>query len=80
MNNILSFKIFESIEFKKQPSKKDAKTEIYNVVKDGNIIGQVKWSSRMRGYSFLPSKDCDDKIKTFVKSLMDKRRKAKKSK
>lgn len=75
MNNIISFKVFESIEFKKQPKKESAKTDTYNVTKDGNVIGQVKWSSRMRGYAFLPTVDCDAQIKNFVKDLMAKRRK-----
>lgn len=72
-----SYRVFESksnIKFIKQPKKKGAKTDVYNVSKSGNIIGQVKWSSRMRGYAFLPSSDCDTEVKEFVKDLMDKRR------
>jgi hypothetical protein len=40
----------------------------------GTVIGQIKWSSRMRGYAFLPEKDHDDEIKTFIKDLMSKRK------
>ena len=78
---VKTFQIFESksnLTFTKQAKKKGAKTEVYNVVKSGNVIGQVKWSSRMRGYSFLPTKDCDNEIKEFVKDLMAKRRSEKK--
>jgi hypothetical protein len=32
----------------------------------------------MRGYSFLPTIDCDNEIKEFVKALMVKRRAEKK--
>jgi hypothetical protein len=31
----------------------------------------------MRGYAFLPSTDCDNEIKEFVKELMKKRREEK---
>jgi hypothetical protein len=47
---------------------------ILDVSKSGTIIGQVKWSSRMRGYAFLPTADSETEIKSFVKELMDKRR------
>ena len=60
-----------------QAKKKGAKTETYNVSKDGNVIGQIKWSSRMRGYAFLPTNDISDEIKDFVKDLMKKRREEK---
>ena len=73
-------KLFESkssLKFTKQPSKKGAKTETYNVIKDGEVIGQIKWSSRMRGYAFLPEKEHDDEIKKFIKDLMNKRKKSK---
>ena len=70
--------ILEDISFKKQPKKKGAKTDTYNVVKDDSIIGQVKWSSRMRGYDFQPTSDCSQKIKDFTKELMRKRREDKK--
>ncbi len=81
MLHLKSFAIFESkstISFNKQPKKKGAKTDVYNVVKSGNTIGQIKWSSRMRGYAFLPTQDCDSEIKDFVKDLMSKRRAEKK--
>ena len=77
-NIVIYFKneenISEGLKFVKQPKKKGAKTDIFNVNKNDIIIGQVKWSSRMRGYSFLPTPDCDPKIKEFVKELMRKRR------
>jgi len=77
MKYLQSYKLFESksdIKFIKKEKKKDAKTDTYDVSKSGNIIGQIKWSSRMRGYAFLPTKDCDNEIKEFVKELMKKRR------
>jgi hypothetical protein len=80
MKHLKRYKIFESkssLKFVKQPIKKGAKTETYNVVKDGEVIGQIKWSSRMRGYAFLPEKQHDDEIKNFIKNLMSKREKSK---
>jgi hypothetical protein len=58
----------------RKKQKKGAKTDTYDVSKSGTIIGQVKWSSRMRGYAFLPTADSETEIKSFVKELMDKRR------
>lgn len=66
-----------NLKFNKQPKKKGAKTDVYNVSKGSNTIGQIKWSSRMRGYAFLPTPDCDIKIKDFIKDLMKKRREEK---
>lgn len=80
MRYLKTYKLFESkssLKFTKQPSKKGAKTETYNVIKDGEVIGQIKWSSRMRGYSFLPEKEHDDEIKDFIKGLMNKRKESK---
>ena len=77
MKWLKTYKIFESkssLKFIKQPTKKGAKTETYNVIKDGEVIGQIKWSSRMRGYAFLPEKQHDDEIKNFIKDLMSKRK------
>lgn len=77
MKHLIEYKIFESksnIKFVKKDKKKDAKTDTYDVIKSGTVIGQVKWSSRHRGYSFLPTSDCDSEIKDFVKDLMKKRR------
>jgi hypothetical protein len=77
MKYLQSYKLFESksdIKFIKKEKKKGAKTDIYDVSKSGNIIGQIKWSSRMRGYAFLPTTDCDSEIKEFVKELMKRRR------
>jgi len=80
MKYLKSYRIFESksgLTFTKQPKKKGAKTETYNVSKSGNVIGQIKWYSRMRGYAFLPTTDSSDEIKEFIKELMRKRRESK---
>jgi hypothetical protein len=80
MKYLKTYILFESksnLKFTKQPKKKGAKTETYNVNKDGNLIGQIKWSSRMRGYAFLPTTDSIDEIKEFIKDLMKKRREEK---
>jgi hypothetical protein len=77
MKYLKSYILFESnsnLKFTKQSKKKGAKTETYNVSKDGNVIGQIKWSSRMRGYAFLPTTDSSDEIKKFIKDLMLKRK------
>lgn len=77
MKYLLTYKLFESkssLRFVKKSKKKGAKTDTYDVIKDGNVIGQIKWSSRMRGYAFLPENDISDEIKSFVKDLMKKRR------
>ena len=78
-----SFNIFENksnIKFIRKEKKKGAKTDTYDVSKDGIVIGQVKWSSRFRGYAFLPTIDCSSEITEFVKELMQKRREIKKQK
>jgi hypothetical protein len=80
MKYLKTYILFESksnLKFTKQPKKKGAKTETYNVSKEGNVIGQIKWSSRMRGYSFLPTTDSGDEVKDFIKDLMKKRREEK---
>ena len=80
MKYLKTYILFESksnLKFTKQPKKKGAKTETYNVGKDGNVIGQIKWSSRMRGYAFLPTTDSCDEIKEFIKDLMKKRKEEK---
>ena len=80
MKHIDSYQIFESkssVKFVKQPQKKGAKTDTYNVLKGGKTIGMIKWSSRMRGYAFLPTSDSESKIKEFIKELMRKRRESK---
>jgi hypothetical protein len=74
-NNILESK--SNLKFTKKEKKKGAKTDTYDVSKSGTVIGQIKWSSRMRGYAFLPTTDCDNEIKEFVKELMKKRREEK---
>jgi hypothetical protein len=80
MRYLKTFKLFEKteiesvIKFIKKPSKKDAKTDTYDVVKSAEVIGQIRWSSRMRGYAFLPEKEHDEEIKSFIKELMSKRR------
>lgn len=80
MEYLKSYKVFENksnLKFTKKEKKKGAKTDTYDVSKSGTIIGQIKWSSRMRGYAFLPTTDCDNEIKEFVKELMKKRREEK---
>ena len=80
MEYLKSYKVFENesnIRFIKKEKKKGAKTDTYDVSKSGIVIGQIKWSSRMRGYAFLPTLDCDNEIKEFVKELMKKRREEK---
>lgn len=80
MKWLKTYKIFESkssLKFVEQPTKKGAKTETYNVIKNGEVIGQIKWSSKMRGYAFLPEKQHDVEIKNFIKDLMSKRKKSK---
>lgn len=77
MKYIKDWLVFESkssIKFVKQKKKVGAKTETYNVIKSGNIIGQIKWSSRMRSYAFLPEKEHDTEIKEFIKGLMSDRK------
>ena len=74
-NNIFENK--SNLKFTKKEKKKGAKTDTYDVSKSGTVIGQIKWSSRMRGYAFLPTTDCDTEIKEFVKELMRKRREEK---
>lgn len=68
----------EKVQFVKLLKKADKKTDTFKVLKDDVIIGQIKWSSRARGYAFLPTDDCSDEIKEFVKDLMVKRRLLKK--
>ena len=80
MEYLKSFKVFENksnLKFTKKEKKKGAKTDTYDVSKSGTVIGQIKWSSRMRGYAFLPTTDCDNEIKEFLKELMRKRREEK---
>ena len=80
MKYLLEWKVFEAkgkqveLEFKPQPKKKGAKTGTWNVVKSGEVVGQIKWSSRMRGYAFLPTADISDEIKEFISDLIKKRR------
>lgn len=77
MKYLKTYKLFESkssLKFVKKQKKKGAKTDTYDVVKNGNIIGQIKWYSRMRGYAFLPEKEHNDEIKNFIKDLMSKRK------
>lgn len=80
MEYLKSYKVFEeksNLKFTKKEKKKVAKTDTYDVSKSGTVIGQIRWSSRMRGYAFLPTKDCDNEIKEFVKELMKKRKEEK---
>jgi hypothetical protein len=81
LNDFFIFDLMESandIKFIKQPNKKDAKTDVYNVSKDGIIVGQIKWLSGLHGYGFSPTKDCEKSVKQFLKDLMAERRKKKK--
>ncbi len=74
---IKSFKLFEkksALEFLIQPKKEGSKTDVYVVKKNSRVIGQIKWSSRIMGYSFLPTNDCDLEIKSFIMKLMNDRR------
>ena len=57
------------LKFNKQPRKKGAKTDVYNVVKGGTTIGQVKWYSRLRGYGFLPPSGDESEVTEFVKEI-----------
>lgn len=75
---ILSFSLFEKLEFKKREKKADAKTDTFDVIKDDTEIGQVKWWSRVRGYGFVPPKEDEPVVKDFVADLMAKRRAEKK--
>ncbi len=75
---ILTFELFEKLEFKKRDKKAGAKTDTFDVIKDDNEIGQVKWWSRVRGYGFTPPKEDEERIKDFVADLMAKRRAEKK--
>lgn len=80
MRYLKEYRLFESeqsIRFVKKEPKKGAKTDTYDVVKSGETIGQIRWSSRMRGYAFLPEKEHDTEIKDFIKSLMSKRKREK---
>ena len=79
MKYLIEWKVFEAkreleLKFKPEPKKKGAKTGTWNVVKGGEVVGQIKWSSRMRGYAFLPTADISDEIKEFIWDLMKKRR------
>ena len=40
MKYLESYQMFESVKFTKQPQKKGAKTDTYNVTKAGKVIGQ----------------------------------------
>jgi hypothetical protein len=72
--NISESKTTPKLKFNKQPRKKGAKTDIYNVVKNGTTIGQVKWYSRLRGYGFLPPAGDEAEVKEFVKEISRLRR------
>lgn len=65
------------LEFKKKLRKKGAKTDVYDVLKNGKLIGQVKWYSRVMGYAFRPTADIEPEIKSFIKALMSERKKSK---
>ena len=72
--NLIKIVITESnttskLKFNKQSKKKGAKTDVYNVVKGGTTIGQVKWYSRLRGYGFLPPSGDESEVTEFVKEI-----------
>ena len=68
------------LKFNKQTKKKGAKTDVYNVVKNGSTIGQVKWSSRLRGYGFLPPDGDESEVKEFVSGVSKEHREKNKKK
>jgi len=74
VNHIIESKTTSKLKFNKQPRKKGAKTDVYNVVKNGTTIGQVKWYSRLRGYGFLPPTGDEAEVKEFVKEVSRLRR------
>ena len=75
---IMDNEISEKLKFTKQAKKKDAKTDTFKVFNGKSNIGQVKWSSRMRGYAYLPTPESNLEITEFIKDLNTKRRAAKK--
>lgn len=80
---MLKYKYFllkESVKFKKKQRKKNAMTDVYDVLKNKTLVGQIKWSSRVMGYAFTPTNDCEKEVKAFVKNLMAERRSKKKKK
>ena len=68
------------LKFNKQPKKKGAKTDVYNVVKGGTTIGQVKWYSRLRGYGFVPPSGDESEVTEFVKEISKTHREKNKKK
>ena len=77
INDFLIYNLLENtsnLQFIKKERKKGNKTDIYDVIKNGQVIGQIKWSSRIRSYGFLPSKDCGEQIKEFIQKQMKKRK------
>lgn len=77
INDFLIYNLLENtsnLQFIKKERKKGNKTDIYDVIKDGQVIGQIKWSSRIRSYGFLPSNDCDEQIREFIQKQMKKRK------
>tara|TARA_R110002051_G_scaffold283126_2_gene344874 strand:- start:20 stop:310 length:291 start_codon:yes stop_codon:yes gene_type:complete len=68
------------LKFNKQPKKKGAKTDVYNVVKGGTTIGQVKWYSRLRGYGFVPPSGDESEVTDFVKEISKTHREKNKKK
>jgi len=67
--NLSESKTTSKLKFNKQSRKKGAKTDVYNVVKGGTTIGQVKWSSRLRGNGFLPPSGDESEVTEFVKEI-----------
>ena len=77
INDFLIYNLLENtsnLQFIKKERKKGNKTDISDVLKNGQVIGQRKWASRIRSYGFLPSNDCDEQIKEFIQKQMKKRK------
>jgi hypothetical protein len=62
------------LRFEKMAKKSSAKTDVYKVFNGDDNIGLIKWNSRIMGYSFQPTDDCQEDIKMFIKRLMMKRK------
>ena len=77
---ITESKTTPKLKFNKQSRKKGAKTDVYNVVKGGTTIGQVKWYSRLRGYGFLPPSGDESEVTEFVKEISKTHREKNKKK
>jgi hypothetical protein len=78
MNYILNFQLFEKqsdLKFKLIPGK--GKTDVYEVIYQGDKIGLIKWVSRLRGYGYQPLKEIDVPVKDFIKKVNQEHRQKK---